>query len=97
MAPRLFRGLGAKVTVLGARPDGQNINRLAGALHPERLQRRVLAAGAHVGLAFDGDGDRLISVDERGELVDGDHVLAICGRRLMAQGRLKGNVVVRPR
>jgi phosphoglucosamine mutase len=94
VAPKLFRALGAKVTVMAARPDGLNINRLVGALHPEALQRKVVAARAHVGLAFDGDGDRLICVDERGEIRDGDHVLAICGRRLMAQGRLKEGVIV---
>jgi len=66
IAPRVFRGLGARVVVLGARPDGQNINRRSGALHPEMLQAKVVASGAHLGLAFDGDGDRLIAVDERG-------------------------------
>ncbi len=94
VAPRVFRGLGAKVIVLGARPDGLNINRRSGALHPEALQRKVVASGAHVGLAFDGDGDRLIAVDERGLVRDGDYVLAILGRRLADQGRLKMGVVV---
>jgi phosphoglucosamine mutase len=94
VAPRVFRGLGARVTVLGARPDGRNINRGSGALHPEALQRKVLALGAHLGLAFDGDGDRLISVDERGEIRDGDYALAIAGRHLAAQGRLRGQVLV---
>jgi len=94
VAPRAFRGLGAKVIVLGARPDGRNINRRSGALHPEALQDKVVASGAHVGLAFDGDGDRLIAVDERGLVRDGDYALAILGRRLAAQGRLKEGVVV---
>jgi len=94
VAPRLFRALGARVTVIGARPDGVNINRFTGALHPEALQKKVVAVGAQLGLGFDGDGDRLISVDERGEIRDGDHALAICGHHLMAQGRLKGGVVV---
>jgi phosphoglucosamine mutase len=94
VAPRVFKGLGAKVVVLAARPDGRNINRRSGALHPEALQKKVLAAGAHVGLAFDGDGDRLIAVDERGLIRDGDYALAILGRRLAAQGRLKAGVVV---
>jgi len=94
VAPLVFRGLGARVTVLGARPDGRNINRGAGALHPEALQRKVVALGAHLGLAFDGDGDRLISVDEGGEIRDGDYMLAICGRHLAAQGRLRGQVLV---
>ncbi|HYB44271.1 MAG TPA: phosphoglucosamine mutase, partial [Candidatus Methylomirabilis sp.] len=94
VAPRVFRGFGARVVVLNARPDGQNINRGSGALHPEALEKKVLAARAHVGLAFDGDGDRLIAVDERGTVRDGDFVLAILGRRLAAQGRLAGGVVV---
>jgi phosphoglucosamine mutase len=94
VAPRVFRGLGARVLVLGARPDGRNINRRAGALHPEALQRKVVASRAHIGLAFDGDGDRLIAVDERGVVRDGDYALAILGQRLAAQGRLKAGVVV---
>jgi phosphoglucosamine mutase len=94
VAPRLFRALGARVVVLAARPDGLNINRHSGALHPERLARRVLATKANLGLAFDGDGDRLIAVDEAGEVRDGDYALAICGRHLGAGGRLKGDVVV---
>ena len=94
VAPRLFRALGAKVVVLAARPDGLNINRHCGALHPERLARRVRTVGADLGLAFDGDGDRLIAVDETGEVRDGDYALAICGRHLGARRRLKGDVVV---
>jgi phosphoglucosamine mutase len=94
IAPKVFRGLGARVVLLGARPDGQNINRRSGALHPEALQKRVVASGAHIGLAFDGDGDRLIAVDERGVVRDGDHVLAVLGRHAAGQGRLKMGVVV---
>ena len=94
VAPRLFRSLGARVIAIGTRPDGLNINKRAGALHPDVVRKRVLATGAHLGLAFDGDGDRLISVDERGEVRDGDHVLAICARHLAAHGRLRGGVVV---
>ena len=94
IAPKLFRGLGARVVTLGARPDGQNINRRSGALHPEALQKKVVSSGAHVGLAFDGDGDRLIAVDERGLVRDGDYVLAILGRHAGGQGRLKMGVVV---
>src|SRR5262249_46849177 len=94
VAPRLFRGLGARVIVTGARPDGENINRRSGALHTEALQRKVRAARAHVGFAFDGDGDRLIAIDERGLIRDGDYALAIMGRRLAGQGRLAGGVVV---
>lgn len=94
VAPRVFRRLGAKVVALGARPDGTNINAGSGALHPAAVQRKVKAVGAAVGFAFDGDGDRLMSVDERGEIRDGDFALAIAGRHLAERGRLKGNVVV---
>ncbi len=94
VAPKVFRGLGARVLLMGARPDGQNINEQSGALHPEVLQKSVRARRADLGLAFDGDGDRLISVDEGGEVRDGDYALAICSRHLAAKGRLKGGVVV---
>ncbi len=94
VAPRVFKGLGARVIVMGARPDGRNINRESGALHPAGLQARVLAARAHLGIAFDGDGDRLISIDERGDIRDGDFALAICGRHLASKGRLAAGVVV---
>ena len=94
LAPRLFRSLGARVIALGVRPDGTNINRRSGALYPETLQKKVRASGAQIGLAFDGDGDRLISVDETGEIRDGDYILAICARHLASRGQLKGNLVV---
>ncbi|HYY06923.1 MAG TPA: phosphoglucosamine mutase, partial [Candidatus Limnocylindria bacterium] len=84
----------ARVLTIGTRPDGRNINAGCGALYPERLQEVVRARGASVGFAFDGDGDRLISVDHTGEIRDGDYALAIAGRHLAARGRLKGNVVV---
>ena len=94
VGPRVFETLGARLTVLGAEPDGRNINLGVGALHPEGLQARVRGLGADLGVAFDGDGDRLICVDERGEVRDGDYTLAICGRHLATQGRLRGDVVV---
>jgi phosphoglucosamine mutase len=94
VAPRIFRRLGARVLALGARPTGTNINEGLGALHPEVLQRKVRASGAAAGFAFDGDGDRLVSVDATGEIRDGDYALAIAARHLAARGRLKGNVVV---
>ena len=94
VAPAVFRRLGARVVTTCARPDGTNINADCGALHPERLRRRLTAAGGDVGFAFDGDGDRLISVDHRGEIRDGDYVLAIAGRHMAARGRLKANTVV---
>jgi len=94
VAPRVFRRLGARVVALGARPSGTNINAGVGALHPAALQAKVKAAGAAIGFAFDGDGDRLISVDHLGEIRDGDYALAIAGRHLAARQGLKGNVVV---
>ncbi|MGH7275639.1 MAG: phosphoglucosamine mutase [Candidatus Rokuibacteriota bacterium] len=94
VAPRVFRRLGARVLAIGARPNGRNINAGVGALHPEALQRKVRASGASAGFAFDGDGDRLISVDGAGEIRDGDYALAIAGRHFAARGRLKGNLIV---
>jgi phosphoglucosamine mutase len=82
------------VVAIAARPDGININAECGALHPEGLQRKVRALRADVGFAFDGDGDRLISVDQLGEIRDGDYALAIAGRHMASRGRLKGNLVV---
>jgi phosphoglucosamine mutase len=94
VAPRVFETLGARVTILGAEPDGQNINLDCGAMHPEGVQERVRATGADLGLAFDGDGDRLICVDDHGEVRDGDYVLAVCARHLAAADRLRGGVLV---
>lgn len=94
VAPRVFRSLGAEVLVINARPNGTNINARSGALHPEGLRRRVKARGAALGLAFDGDGDRVITVDETGLVRDGDYFLAICARHLKSQGELPGGIVV---
>jgi len=94
VAPSVFRRLGARVVTMGARPDGTNINANCGALHPAGLRRRLTTVGADVGFAFDGDGDRLISVDHLGEVRDGDFALAIAGRHMAARGRLKANTVV---
>lgn len=94
VAPSVFRRLGARVTAISAQPNGTNINADCGALHPQALTRKVRAARADVGFAFDGDGDRLISVDHLGEIRDGDYALAIAGRHMAGQGRLRGNVVV---
>jgi phosphoglucosamine mutase len=94
VAPSVFRRLGARVVALGAKPDGTNINAGFGALFPERLQEKVRASRAQVGFAFDGDGDRLISVDHLGEIRDGDYALAIAGRHMAHTKRLKGNCVV---
>jgi phosphoglucosamine mutase len=94
IAPRVFTELGCNVTALHVRPDGRNINRRCGSQHPEALARKVIATGSDAGLAFDGDGDRLIAVDDRGEVITGDRVLAICARHLQASKRLKNNTVV---
>ena len=94
VAPRVFRKLGARVVAIGTRPDGTNINAGFGALHPETLRAKVRATGAAVGFAFDGDGDRLISVDGEGEIRDGDYALAIIARHLASRQRLTGNVLV---
>ncbi len=94
IAPDLFRSLGAEVTVLFDAPDGSNINENCGSTHPERLAQTVAAAGLEIGLAFDGDADRLIAVDERGSLVDGDAVMGICALEMLASGTLRNNVLV---
>src|SRR4030095_14438208 len=94
VAPRVFRRLGARVLTIGVRPDGTNINARCGALHPENLQKKVRASGASIGFAFDGDGDRLISIDHTGEIRDGDYALAIAGRHFASRQRLKQNLVV---
>jgi phosphoglucosamine mutase len=94
VAPSVFRRLGARVMAIGVTPSGTNINAGGGALFPENLVRKLRAAGADVGFAFDGDGDRLISVDHLGEIRDGDYALAIAGRHMAARERLKGNIVV---
>jgi phosphoglucosamine mutase len=94
VAPSVFRRLGARVVAIAAKPDGTNINAECGALHPEGLQKKLRAIRADVGFAFDGDGDRLISVDHLGEIRDGDYALAIAGRHMANRHRLKGNLVV---
>jgi phosphoglucosamine mutase len=94
IAPALFERLGAKLTVIHAAPDGVNINVACGSTHPHVVQRAVLSTGADVGLAFDGDADRLIAVDQSGEVVDGDFILAICAKALKSRGRLVGDRVV---
>jgi phosphoglucosamine mutase len=94
IAPDLFRSLGAEVTVLFDAPNGVNINDRCGSTHPERLAETVGAAGLDIGFAFDGDADRLIAVDERGGLVDGDAVMGICALERLAAGTLRNNVLV---
>jgi len=94
VAPSIFRRLGGEVTALFIAPDGRNINDGCGSQHPEKLAERVIATGADIGLAFDGDGDRLIAVDETGEVVTGDRMLAICGGYLKQKGMLPNQLVV---
>lgn len=93
IAAKVYKSLGANVSVMGNKPDGVNINGGCGSTHPEKLAELVKATGSDVGLAFDGDADRLIVVDENGSVVDGDRVIAICVRMLKDQGRLKENKV----
>jgi phosphoglucosamine mutase len=93
IAPPVFREMGASVDAIGASPDGLNINRDCGSTHPDALRERVVATGADLGIALDGDGDRLIMVDHTGELVDGDELLFIIARSRLEQGLLAGPVV----
>ena len=94
LGPRVLAELGADVVPLSATPDGVNINENCGSLHPEAMAARVVAEGADAGLAFDGDADRVILADNRGRIVDGDHVLCMAGIHRAGQGRLPGRVVV---
>jgi phosphoglucosamine mutase len=94
VAPEVFEDLGATVVTLGTEPDGTNINKRCGALHPEGMAAMVRRTGAQLGIALDGDADRCILCDERGEIVDGDQILAVLARRMMRDGRLPGNSVV---
>jgi len=93
-APAVLRRLGADVVVLNDAPDGVNINAACGSTHPEGLQREVVARGAAVGLAFDGDADRVLAVDALGQVVDGDQLIAICALDRRDRGRLPGDTVV---
>jgi phosphoglucosamine mutase len=94
VAPKLFQDLGAQVEALHIRPNGKNINANCGSEHPETLIDAVLAQKADIGLAFDGDGDRLVAVDEKGQVISGDRTLVICARSLKRKGLLKNNLVV---
>lgn len=94
LAPEVFRALGAEVATIGAEPNGLNINAGVGSTHPELLAAKVRELGADLGLAFDGDADRLIAIDENGEEVDGDYILCICGDAMRRAGRLSKDTVV---
>lgn len=93
-ARQIFADLGAQLTVIGENPDGLNINDGVGSTHPELLQEKVKEVGAAIGLAFDGDSDRLIAVDENGEIVDGDKIMYIIGSYLSSKGLLEKNTIV---
>lgn len=94
VAPYAFTELGADVTVIHDRPDGLNINDHCGSQHTEDLQKKVLETGAAIGLAFDGDGDRLIAVDEKGNEITGDQILIICAKILKEKGKLMNDLLV---
>ena len=94
VAPQLFSKLGANVKALAIHPDGRNINDRCGSEHPENLVKKVVAEKANVGLAFDGDGDRMIAVDETGKILSGDHILAICAKSMKQNRTLRNNIAV---
>ena len=93
-SPRLMEDLGAEVVTIFDDPDGVNINTQCGSTHPEQLQKVVVEHNADMGIAHDGDADRLIAVDENGELINGDDIMAICGLDLKKKGKLKNDTVV---
>ena len=94
IAPTLFTDLGSSVEAFFDKPDGRNINDGCGSQYPSFLAKKVKETGADIGFAFDGDGDRLIAVDETGQILTGDQILAICAQHLKSAGRLKNNIVV---
>ena len=93
-ARQIFADLGAQLTVIGENPDGLNINDGVGSTHPEHLQEKVKEVGAAIGLAFDGDSDRLIAVDENGNIVDGDHIMVLSAIHLKNKGKLAQDTLV---
>ena len=93
VAEKVYRDLGADITVIGNEPNGININEGCGSTHPEKLQAEVLKQEAVLGLAYDGDADRLIAVDEKGRIIDGDKLICICARMMKEQDSLPGNLV----
>jgi phosphoglucosamine mutase len=94
VAPAVLQELGAKVITIGAQPDGKNINKGFGALHPETMCKAVVKTGANLGIALDGDADRVIVADEKGRVVDGDAVMAICGLDLLRRRALPKKTLV---
>lgn len=94
VAPEVLSELGAEVIPIGIHPDGENINRDCGSLHPEAARQAVLEHRADMAVSLDGDGDRAVFIDEKGEVLDGDHVLAICAKEMKEKAILKGGTVV---
>src|SRR5438552_917405 len=94
IAPRLFPALGFEVRCIGCEPDGRNINLRSGSTAPEQLAQAVVDGGYPMGIAYDGDGDRAIFIDENGKVVDGDAVMLMCAKQMKREGRLKGNAIV---
>ncbi|MEI8259577.1 MAG: phosphoglucosamine mutase, partial [Deltaproteobacteria bacterium] len=94
VAPAVFQELGANVTAIGVKPNGKNINDAVGALHPAHVSAEVVKRHADLGIALDGDADRVIIVDERGDVVDGDAIMAMVARRMSEEGTLRHNTVV---
>jgi phosphoglucosamine mutase len=94
VAPTVFEELGAEVIPIGVEPDGENINKNCGSLHPEVVSHLVLEKGADIGIALDGDGDRIVFVDRKGKQVDGDYILAICSLQMLSENRLKKGTLV---
>jgi len=94
VAPLVFSELGATVTAIGVKPNGVNINLNCGALHPDNVRAEVVKKGAHIGIALDGDADRLIVVDEKGQIVDGDVVMAMCAHKMLDEGALNKKTLV---
>jgi phosphoglucosamine mutase len=93
-APAVFGELGADLTKIGVAPDGRNINSECGSLHPELAGKKVLQIGAQIGIALDGDADRVILLDEKGRVVDGDVVMALCATHMLQNGTLAQNTLV---
>lgn len=93
VAEKVYRDLGADVRIIGNKPDGTNINAKCGSTHPEALQKAVVEDGALLGLAYDGDADRLIAVDEKGRIIDGDKLICICAGMMKSRGQLDDDLV----
>ena len=94
VAPAVFEELGAEVVLTGVKPNGQNINAGCGSLYPELVAKLVVESGAHIGVAFDGDADRLICADEKGRVLDGDHLMAVCAAHMLREARLNHSTLV---